>query len=286
MYGVYCVALRFNTALERWAMTLPLPFKLPTREEQAALVTYRSAGGQPAPAVAGGDSTYAQMDGQTKETPLGDSPTYNPDGAYVNAAYNAEPTPVWNPDQEWDPNRAWDNTMSTPIYNADLPTQQYSQQPQQQQQPQQSTTGQQQQPDQQQQQPPQPAAAPAYYKAKEYNPETAIDPLVKPIGANHFQLAWWYLVFPIHWSCRHTMPDCRGRWYPVTFMISMLWISFYSYFMVWMITIIGECSCDALLLPPHHAGLPRPLVPRHLHDQHALDLLLLLLHGLDDHHHR
>ncbi|KAJ8715475.1 hypothetical protein PYW07_009966 [Mythimna separata] len=41
MYGVYCVALRFNTALERWAMTLPLPFKLPTREEQAALVTYR-----------------------------------------------------------------------------------------------------------------------------------------------------------------------------------------------------------------------------------------------------
>uniref|UniRef100_A0A2A4IZH9 Sodium/calcium exchanger membrane region domain-containing protein n=1 Tax=Heliothis virescens TaxID=7102 RepID=A0A2A4IZH9_HELVI len=191
MYGVYCVALRFNTALERWAMTLPLPFKLPTREEQAALVTYRSAGGQP-PAPAAGDSTYAQMDGQTKETPLQDSP-YNPDGAYDNAAYNAEPTPAWDPNHEWDPNRAWDDTP----------------------------------------------AAPAYYKAKEYNPETAVDPLVKPIGANHFQLAWWYLVFPIHWSCRHTMPDCRGRWYPVTFIISMLWISFYSYFMVWMITIIG-----------------------------------------------
>lgn len=42
MYGVYCIALRFNTELERWALTLPLPFKLPTREEQAALVTYRS----------------------------------------------------------------------------------------------------------------------------------------------------------------------------------------------------------------------------------------------------
>jgi hypothetical protein len=41
MYGVYCIALRFNTTLERWAMTLPLPFKLPTREEQAALVTYK-----------------------------------------------------------------------------------------------------------------------------------------------------------------------------------------------------------------------------------------------------
>ncbi|PZC79982.1 hypothetical protein B5X24_HaOG215572 [Helicoverpa armigera] len=234
MYGVYCVALRFNTALERWAMTLPLPFKLPTREEQAALVTYRSAGGQP-PAPAAGDSTYAQMDGQTKETPLQDSP-YNPDGAYDNAAYNAEPTPAWDPNHEWDPNRAWDDTMQAPIYNAQMVGQQ-----QQQQQQQQSSTGQQQQqqqPQDQQQQPVQPAA-PAYYKAKEYNPETAVDPLVKPIGANHFQLAWWYLVFPIHWSCRHTMPDCRGRWYPVTFIISMLWISFYSYFMVWMITIIG-----------------------------------------------
>lgn len=39
------------------------------------------------------------------------------------------------------------------------------------------------------------------------------------------------------------MPDCRAEqyrnWYPFTFFISMLWISFYSYFMVWMITIIG-----------------------------------------------
>ncbi|XP_022827560.1 probable sodium/potassium/calcium exchanger CG1090 isoform X2 [Spodoptera litura] len=232
MYGVYCVALRFNTALERWAMTLPLPFKLPTREEQAALVTYRSAGGQPPAPAAAGDTTYAQMDGQTKETPLQESP-YNPGGAYDNAAYNAEPTPAWDPNQAWDPNRAWDDTMQTPIYNAYQPAQQTQQQPQEQQ----LATTQPQQPDGQL--PTQQPAAPAYYKAKEYNPETAVDPLVKPIGANHFQLAWWYLVFPIHWSCRHTMPDCRGRWYPVTFIISMLWISFYSYFMVWMITIIG-----------------------------------------------
>ncbi|KAL0860828.1 hypothetical protein ABMA27_009370 [Loxostege sticticalis] len=56
---------------------------------------------------------------------------------------------------------------------------------------------------------------------------------------NPFQLAWWFITYPVHWSCRHTMPDCRGRWYPVTFIVSMLWISFYSYFMVWMITIIG-----------------------------------------------
>ncbi|XP_021204452.1 probable sodium/potassium/calcium exchanger CG1090 isoform X2 [Bombyx mori] len=220
MYGVYCVALRFNTALEQWAMTLPLPFKLPTREEQAALVTYsRNAAAGPTPAAEG---QYSQVDGRTNDTPVQET-SYNPTGAYDNAAYNADPTPVW------DPNRAWDNNSQS--YD---PPSARLEQPQ-------TASPQQSQPQQTQQQapPPQAPAAPAYYKAKEYNPETAVDPLVKPIGANKFQLACWYIAFPVHWSCRHTMPDCRGPWYPVTFIISMLWISFYSYFMVWMITIIG-----------------------------------------------
>lgn len=43
--------------------------------------------------------------------------------------------------------------------------------------------------------------------------------------------------------CKKTMPNCREEryknWYPFTFLVSMIWISFYSYFMVWMITIIG-----------------------------------------------
>ncbi|CAH2059625.1 unnamed protein product, partial [Iphiclides podalirius] len=236
MYGVYCVALHFNAELERWALTLPLPFKLPTREEQAALVTYRSAGGQP-PAAANAEGQYSQMEGQTKETPL-QTAEYNPDGAYDNAAYNADPIPVWDPNQAWDANQAWGEapqpTAPQPGWGVDAqPTQQQvqTQQPQQQQQ-------------QSQPQPsPQPIpimpSMPAYYKAKEYNPETAVDPLVKPVGANHLQMACWYVAYPVHWSCRHTMPDCRGRWYPITFIISMLWISFYSYFMVWMITIIG-----------------------------------------------
>ncbi|CAH0554448.1 unnamed protein product [Brassicogethes aeneus] len=53
----------------------------------------------------------------------------------------------------------------------------------------------------------------------------------------------WAVVYPIHYLCRKTMPDCRSEryrnWYPFTFFVSMVWISFYSYFMVWMITIIG-----------------------------------------------
>ena len=44
--------------------------------------------------------------------------TYNPDGAYDNAAYNAEPTPAWvNPNPEWDPNRAWDDTVRLCLFN-------------------------------------------------------------------------------------------------------------------------------------------------------------------------
>ncbi|XP_041985191.1 probable sodium/potassium/calcium exchanger CG1090 [Aricia agestis] len=224
MYGVYCVALRFNVALERWALTLPLPFKLPTREEQAALVTYK--GGVPAPVVPNpptAETEYSQMDGSTdqpQQTP------YNPTGAYDNVGYNADPLNAWDPNTTWDPTRAWDDTsMQQPP----------PQPPQQQQQPEQQIS-----PQQQAQAPPQQApAAPAYYKAREYNPETAVNPLVKPVNANHLQLACWYVAYPVHWTCLHTMPDCRGRWYPVTFVISMLWISFYSYFMVWMITIIG-----------------------------------------------
>ncbi|XP_064074871.1 probable sodium/potassium/calcium exchanger CG1090 [Vanessa tameamea] len=231
MYGVYCVALRFNNALERWALTLPLPFKLPSREEQAALVTYKSAGGQP-PSAPAAEGQYTQMEGQDNDATK-QSTAYNPDGAYDNVAYNADPTAAWDPSQAWDPDRAWDETAlqqpaAAPAASgwgdpAPQPPAAAS--------PGQSTPG----------QPPAPQAPaqPAYYKAKEYNPETAIDPLVKPIGANVVQLACWYVAYPVHWSCRHTMPDCRGRWYPITFIISMLWISFYSYFMVWMITIIG-----------------------------------------------
>lgn len=38
--------------------------------------------------------------------------SYNPDGAYDNAAYNAEPAPAWaDPHLDWDPNRAWDDTV-------------------------------------------------------------------------------------------------------------------------------------------------------------------------------
>lgn len=63
------------------------------------------------------------------------------------------------------------------------------------------------------------------------------------VEGGYYALTSWVVVYPIHWFCMKTMPDCRTdkyrNWYPFTFVVSMIWISFYSYFMVWMITIIG-----------------------------------------------
>nr|XP_018907021.1 PREDICTED: probable sodium/potassium/calcium exchanger CG1090 isoform X3 [Bemisia tabaci]XP_018907022.1 PREDICTED: probable sodium/potassium/calcium exchanger CG1090 isoform X3 [Bemisia tabaci] len=94
---------------------------------------------------------------------------------------------------------------------------------------------------------------PAYYVPKDHGPAT--NPLEKPTDPNPLVLAQWYLTYPIHWMCRATMPDCRTEeyksWYPFTFTIAMIWISIYSYIMVWMITVIG----DTLGIPDTMMGL-------------------------------
>ncbi|KAF2882601.1 hypothetical protein ILUMI_23569 [Ignelater luminosus] len=82
-----------------------------------------------------------------------------------------------------------------------------------------------------------------YYKPKDHNAADRVDPLIKPEDQSPLVQVPWAVVYPIHYMCKKTMPDCRTdqykNWYPFTFFISMVWISFYSYFMVWMITIIG-----------------------------------------------
>ncbi|CAG5076464.1 Similar to CG1090: Probable sodium/potassium/calcium exchanger CG1090 (Drosophila melanogaster) [Cotesia congregata] len=58
-----------------------------------------------------------------------------------------------------------------------------------------------------------------------------VSPLEKPTEGGQWALFKWGLVYPIHYTCRATMPDCRQEkwrsWYPFTFCISMIWISFY-----------------------------------------------------------
>lgn len=64
-----------------------------------------------------------------------------------------------------------------------------------------------------------------------------------PPNADKFALYRWYAVYPIHYLNQLTIPDCKKeqykKLYPMTFVMSMVWISFYSYIMVWMITVIG-----------------------------------------------
>lgn len=236
-YVVYCVALHFNTALEKWAQPhiLKLPIKLPTREEQSSLVTFKNAP----------DSSYTQGNQSVDAT----SPQQE-----LNEGAQPD-TSIYDPNSSWDPNAAWtDDTSSKPApaasawksnanyddwgdSNTGSNNYGYSQsemdgsgvvdsKPE----AVSTTVAVQNNNDQD------------YYKPKEQRPELP-DPLIKPENADLITMISWHIVFPIHYLCRLTMVDVKlekyKHWYPITFCISMIWISFYSYFMVWMITIIG-----------------------------------------------
>ncbi|KAK9889800.1 hypothetical protein WA026_007173 [Henosepilachna vigintioctopunctata] len=207
MYLVYCIVLHFNTPLEKWAQTWPVPCKRhkELQTEQSDLVTYKNLEEN------GKHQTYGGITPETTSAPTA-------------------------PPAEFDFNRMWDdppsyeNQFGAPALNqppAVEPTPPPVQAPVEPVAPQNPTHFQQ-----------------DYYRPKEYDPSKIIDPLVKPENPNIFILAKWYSIYPIHYMCRKTMPDCRSEkyrnWYPFTFFVSMLWISFYSYFMVWMITIIGR----------------------------------------------
>ncbi|XP_066994837.2 probable sodium/potassium/calcium exchanger CG1090 [Anabrus simplex] len=88
-----------------------------------------------------------------------------------------------------------------------------------------------------------PPPAPEYYKSRETNPDE-VSPLVMPTEGGLWARISWGVTVPIHACCRATIPDCKKekwrQWYIFTFIVSMVWISFYSYIMVWMITIIGS----------------------------------------------
>lgn len=144
--------------------------------------------------------------------------------------------------QSWDPNAAWggDESGAAPAsdqgwnnggYNGGYQQQQQQQQGSEQQSP--TTTNKVQ------------ATTTAATVAIPPNqqPQEQVNPLERPTSGGIIALGTWYTVYPIHYMCRLTMPDCRSEkyrnWYPFTFLISMVWISFYSYFMVWMITVIG-----------------------------------------------
>lgn len=251
-YVGYCIALHFNTELERWALSLNLPFKLPSKEEQSALVTYKNVP----------ESSYTQGT-QPKETETSPQQQPQPSTQGDYQSYN-------DPNASWDPNAAWGEEGQTqpqamtvsarpsqpPVddwgmnqfnqgqenmaYNADQPESVVTGEAA-------ATSAK-----------TQVAANPAgieYYKSTDKQREPRPDPLLRPTEGGQPALIAWYVVYPIHYLCKKTMPDCRQQqyrnWYPFTFLLSMIWISFYSYFMVWMITVIGS----TLAIPDTVMGL-------------------------------
>ncbi|XP_012288243.1 sodium/potassium/calcium exchanger 4 [Orussus abietinus] len=66
---------------------------------------------------------------------------------------------------------------------------------------------------------------------------------------------WWLLTWPINLVLLVTVPDCRRKslrsWYPLTFIMCIVWIALISYVVAWIITIIG----DTLTIPDSVMGL-------------------------------
>lgn len=65
-----------------------------------------------------------------------------------------------------------------------------------------------------------------------------------PREKNFFGQVFWLLIWPIHLVYWLTIPNCqRGRFknfFPVTFLMCIVWIGSLSYLVAWMITIVGE----------------------------------------------
>lgn len=54
----------------------------------------------------------------------------------------------------------------------------------------------------------------------------------------------WVLSLPIITLLFLTIPDCRRRfwkqWFMITFIMSAVWISAFTYVLVWMVTVVGK----------------------------------------------
>lgn len=68
--------------------------------------------------------------------------------------------------------------------------------------------------------------------------------LVWPAHAGWLRKTAWITTWPIHLVFMCTIPDCEKprfkNWFPITFLMCIIWIGSLSYVVAWMITIIGE----------------------------------------------
>merc|ERR1719278_1636020 len=71
----------------------------------------------------------------------------------------------------------------------------------------------------------------------------SMGPFEKPRKGGLLAVIKWAIMLPLYALAKITIPDCRkeawAKSYILTFLMAILWISMYSYLMVWMITVIG-----------------------------------------------
>ncbi|XP_075990855.1 sodium/potassium/calcium exchanger zydeco isoform X2 [Anticarsia gemmatalis] len=76
-----------------------------------------------------------------------------------------------------------------------------------------------------------------------------------PSGRSCFTKTAWIVTWPIHLVFLFTIPDCEKprfkNWFPLTFIMCIVWIGSLSYIVAWMITIIG----DTLMIPDSVMGI-------------------------------
>ncbi|KAK2193570.1 hypothetical protein NP493_11g01006 [Ridgeia piscesae] len=67
---------------------------------------------------------------------------------------------------------------------------------------------------------------------------------VLTMPAMWYKRLYWVIGLPLSLAMYVTIPDCRRtrwkKWFFVTFVMSIMWISIFSYLMIWMITIVGH----------------------------------------------
>ncbi|XP_075214672.1 sodium/potassium/calcium exchanger zydeco [Lycorma delicatula] len=83
----------------------------------------------------------------------------------------------------------------------------------------------------------------------------AWDILNFPYGRGVLRKLAWLIVLPIHTVFLATIPDCEKprfkKWFPLTFVMCIIWIGSLSYVVAWMITIVG----DTLKIPDSVMGI-------------------------------
>ncbi|XP_013179544.1 PREDICTED: sodium/potassium/calcium exchanger 4 isoform X1 [Papilio xuthus] len=76
-----------------------------------------------------------------------------------------------------------------------------------------------------------------------------------PSGRSKLTKIAWIVTWPIHLVFLFTIPDCEKprfeTWFPLTFVMCIVWIGSLSYIVAWMITIIG----DTLMIPDSVMGI-------------------------------